>query len=219
MSRLTASTRLCCIACVACLSAACLASACDDEVQPSTARASSQQLPAAAAPKAPASPAAPAPIDGLERIDAASLREHVLARGRGTIVNVWASWCGSCRDEIPMLLKLREAFAAEGVDFLFVSADEPQDWPKAVKLMQDWGGPMPTFAVAGAAMNAFKQALHPSWHGAIPATFLFDATFKRRHFWEGPVYDHEVAPIVQGFLAGAAIDGDTRPALRGGAPP
>jgi thiol-disulfide isomerase/thioredoxin len=167
---------------------------------------------------APKAAAIPASVDGIQRIDAAGLRQLVTTRGRGTVINIWASWCGSCREEIPMLLKLRETFVPEGVDFLFVSADKPDAWASAVGLMQGWGAPLPTFAVAG-SMGSFKQAMHPNWQGAIPATFLFDATFKLRHFWEGPIYEHEIAPIVQGFLAGDEIDGETRPPLRGGAGP
>jgi hypothetical protein len=81
--------------------------------------------------------------------------------------------------------------------------------------MRKMNGPLSTLAVAG-SMGTFKQAMRPDWRGAIPATFLFDATAKLRYFWEGPVYEHEIAPILQGFLAGAVIDGETRPPLRGG---
>jgi thiol-disulfide isomerase/thioredoxin len=190
------------------------ACACSDDVQriATSARSAPQAAPA------PRAAAIPADVEGIRRIDAAGLRQLIQAHGRGTVVNVWASWCGSCREEVPMLLKLREAFQPEGVDFVFVSADEPDAWASAVKLMQDWGGPSPTFAVTG-SMGSFKQAMSASWRGALPATFLFDATFKLRHFWEGPIYEHEIAPIVQGFLAGDAIDGETRPPLRGGAGP
>jgi hypothetical protein len=76
-------------------------------------------------------------------------------------------------------------------------------------------GPLPTLAVAG-SMRAFKDALRPDWRGAIPATFLFDATAKLRYFWEGPMVENEITPILQGFLLGQKIDGATRPALRGG---
>jgi hypothetical protein len=45
---------------------------------------------------------------------------------------------------------------------------------------------------------------------------LFDATAKLRYFWEGPMLESEITPILQGFLVGEKIDGATRPALRGG---
>lgn len=131
---------------------------------------------------------------------------------RGTVVNVWASWCGSCRTEVPLLLQLRAAFAE--LDFVFVSADEPPDFAKAVEQMRGWSGPLPVFVIPG-SMTPFKRAMHPEWKGAIPATFLFDAEQKRRYFWEGPVLEHELSPILQGFLAGDAIDGETRPPLTG----
>jgi thiol-disulfide isomerase/thioredoxin len=164
----------------------------------------------------PSAPAAPktsdAPAD-LQLTDA----DAILARLgdgklRGLVINVWASWCGSCKEEIPILLGLRKTFAAEGIDFAFVSADEPKAFPEAVTLMKSWSGPLPVLAVSGAAIGPFKRALHPEWRGAIPATFLFDGARKLRHFWEGPIIESEIAPVLQGLLAGAAIDGVTRTA-------
>jgi thiol-disulfide isomerase/thioredoxin len=144
-------------------------------------------------------------IDGDAVLD--PLRDGKL---RGLVVNVWASWCGSCKEEIPILLGLRKSFAAEGIDFAFVSADEPQAFPEAVSLMRSWNGPFPVLAVGGASIKSFKRAMHPEWKGAIPATFLFDGARKLRHFWEGPIVEQEIAPILQGLLAGEAIDGVTR---------
>jgi cytochrome c biogenesis protein CcmG/thiol:disulfide interchange protein DsbE len=174
-------------------------------------------LPATPTPPAPApASAGTAPSADLKEIDAPALFEQMRNRGkRGTVVNVWASWCGSCRDEIPLLLELAKAMAPEGIDFVFVSADETKDYPKAIELMRAWSGPLPVLAVPG-SMKPFKLAMHPSWKGAIPATFLFDATQKRRHFWEGPVLEHEITPILQGFLAGDPIDGETRLPVTGG---
>jgi len=161
---------------------------------------------------------APAAASDLKPVDAAALFEHMRqdkATKRGTVVNIWASWCGSCKGEVPMLLKLREALASSGLDFVFVTADEPRDFPQAVELLRGWSGPMPAFAVAG-AMGPFKRAMHPEWKGAIPATFLFDEQQKRRYFWEGPIREHEISPILQGYLAGETIDGELRPPLIGG---
>jgi thiol-disulfide isomerase/thioredoxin len=190
--------------------------ACEDS-RPSRRPASAQRV---AEPAAAPTPAAPAPTSAtvpadLHELDAPALFEEIRSRGkRGTVVNVWASWCGSCREEIPLLLELEKSMASEGIDFLFVTADETKDYPKAVELMRSWSGPLPVFAVRD-PMTPFKRAMHPSWKGAIPATFLFDGEAKRRHFWEGPVLEHEITPILQGFLAGESIDGETRPHVTG----
>lgn len=177
--------------------------ACDDE--PPTRRPRPQPLAAAAV----------TPAGDLREIEATALFQQLKNSGRrGTVVNVWASWCGSCRGEVPLLLQMRKTFAAEGIDFVFVSADERRDYPKAAELMRSWSAPAPFLAVAG-SMEAFKRAMHTNWKGAIPATFLFDAAQKLRHYWEGPVLEHEISPILQGFLAGEPIDGETRPLLTG----
>ena len=68
----------------------------------------------------------------------------------------------------------------------------------------------PPFYVAARPLGPFKQSLHPEWPGVIPATFLFDETARRRYFWGGPVYEHELLPVVEGFVAGKPIDGEAR---------
>jgi cytochrome c biogenesis protein CcmG, thiol:disulfide interchange protein DsbE len=161
---------------------------------------------------APLTAAEPAPTlpEGLITIDAAALRARARdGKLRGLVVNVWASWCGSCREEIPLLMQLREGFVKEGIDMLFVSADEPKAYASALELMKSIHGPLPMLAIAE-PLKTFKPAMNPNWHGGVPATFLFDHAGKLRHFWEGPILEEEIAPVLQGFLAGDAIDGETR---------
>jgi thiol-disulfide isomerase/thioredoxin len=157
-------------------------------------------------------------VEGLLRVDAPGLMQRITSTTtRGTVVSVWATWCGSCRREIPMYLELRKLFLPSGIDFVFISADEPPAFASVVEQMRAWGGPLPALAVGG-SMGRFMRGIDPRWHGALPATFLFDATPKLRHFWEGPIYEHEITPILQGYLAGEPIDGETRPPITGGPP-
>lgn len=49
-----------------------------------------------------------------------------LAAEKGNVVflNVWATWCGPCRYEIPELQKLHEKYASRGFKVIGVSVDE-----------------------------------------------------------------------------------------------
>jgi thiol-disulfide isomerase/thioredoxin len=46
-------------------------------------------------------------------------------RGRVFVINVWATWCGPCRLEIPGLNGARRDFAVRGVEFLGLTTEDP----------------------------------------------------------------------------------------------
>jgi cytochrome c biogenesis protein CcmG, thiol:disulfide interchange protein DsbE len=52
---------------------------------------------------------------------------HALSdlKGRVVLLNFWATWCTPCRREMPMLSKLQNAHAADGLVVLYVSLEEP----------------------------------------------------------------------------------------------
>ena len=52
--------------------------------------------------------------------DSVSLASH---RGKVVLLNVWATWCRPCREEIPQLQALHEKYNARGLDILGVSID------------------------------------------------------------------------------------------------
>jgi thiol-disulfide isomerase/thioredoxin len=147
------------------------------------------------------------PASGLTRIAGPALLDRIrTTHAKATLVNAWASWCGSCKHELPMLQKVTRELAANGVQLLLVSVDEPEQEQTAAQLLGKLGFTDLGF-VAAQPLEAFKMAMHPGWPGMIPATFLFDAEGKLRYFWGGEAFESELRPVVERFLRGERIDG------------
>jgi len=167
----------------------------------------SMQLAAPAASGTPQLEAEPA--DGLKAIDGPSLMAEIKKTGRkATLLNVWASWCGSCKRELPMLVDLASALEPENVGVMFVSVDTPEARPAAAELLATLE-PRPTSWIAKGSLGPFKRAVNPSWKGALPATALYDEHGELLWFWPGPVLEHEISTIVTAHLAGQPLEGPT----------
>jgi thiol-disulfide isomerase/thioredoxin len=155
-----------------------------------------------------ARPRIPVRARGIETITGSELIARIRRSGfKGTLVNAWASWCGPCKHEVPMLDALSANFAELGIDVVLVTMDEPGDAEKAQAFLTERQLGLGSF-IAARPLGSFKLELNPRWPGMIPAMFLYDAEGKLRYFWGGPAYEDEILPIIDGFVAGKHIDGE-----------
>ncbi|HEY0079863.1 MAG TPA: TlpA disulfide reductase family protein [Pyrinomonadaceae bacterium] len=46
-------------------------------------------------------------------------------KGKIIVLDLWATWCGPCRDEIPHLIALSKEFAPKGVEVVGVTSEDP----------------------------------------------------------------------------------------------
>jgi len=114
---------------------------------------------------------------------AAALRALAAAPGAdATLLNVWATWCGPCREEFPALLRV--AGRHPNVRLLLVSADFDDQLHEARAFLGAQGHTDTSWYKAEADQE-FINGLEPAWSGALPATIVFDAAGRPVEFWEG----------------------------------
>ncbi|HEX4003286.1 MAG TPA: TlpA family protein disulfide reductase [Candidatus Acidoferrales bacterium] len=102
--------------------------------------------------------------------------KNMIARyhGRPVLVTFWATWCGPCRDEYPMIVSLAKEYGPQGLVVIGVSLDEDADLPLARKFLAD---AHPGFAnyrqKPGTDIDAFYQGVNPDWRGTMPETDFY----------------------------------------------
>lgn len=133
---------------------------------------------------------------------------YVLAAqiGRVQLLNLWASWCGPCREEMPALDSLQRQM--QDPRFVFVGLNDDVDPAAAQRFMQDHGF---DFAVA-LGHGALKERFHVQ---GLPATILVDREGREVHRWIGYSGPAQIASIRTLVLAELARfnDGPAMPGM------
>jgi len=98
-------------------------------------------------------------------------------RGQVVLLNFWASWCGPCRQEMPLLEKLQQRYSALGFTVLGVNVEE--DSSKAKTLLKD----IPvSFPILFDTQNAVSKQYQVS---AMPSTIMIDRNGNMRYLHKG----------------------------------
>ncbi len=53
--------------------------------------------------------------------------------GKVLVINLWATWCGPCRFETPLLVKLHRQFRSQGVQIVELSTEDPDSSTAGVR--------------------------------------------------------------------------------------
>jgi cytochrome c biogenesis protein CcmG, thiol:disulfide interchange protein DsbE len=98
-------------------------------------------------------------------------------QGQVTLVNIWASWCGPCRDEHPHLMALSEV---EGVRIFGINyKDEPAN---ARRFLGALGMPYEAVGVDPEGRTFVDWGAY-----GVPETFVVDGAGVIRHKYIGPI--------------------------------
>lgn len=95
------------------------------------------------APDAASAPAPPLPANiANSTIQSLDGDEFKLTdyKGKVVVLDLWATWCGPCRDEIPALIELGKEYGARGVEIIGITTDKrtTPDADEATALVRDF---------------------------------------------------------------------------------
>lgn len=128
----------------------------------------------------------------LPDLDGNTVDLTALAPGRPLLVNVWASWCGPCIEEMPELQRFATSQGKDGVQVVGLALDEPEavraflrQVPVDYPILLDTPGPADASVLLG------------NTRGLLPYTVLLDA--------ERRVLRQKLGPFAHGEVDGWAL--------------
>jgi peroxiredoxin len=126
---------------------------------------------------------APAPDFALTNLAGETVKLSDL-QGQVVIVNFWATWCGPCKAEMPLLQAAAEARQGQGLTVLAVDADDPAGDVQAY--VTDLGLTFPVLLDPGTSVTDLYQVR--GW----PTSYFINR--------DGYVADMRVGPLTDGLL-------------------
>ncbi|MCH8865485.1 MAG: TlpA family protein disulfide reductase [Proteobacteria bacterium] len=135
----------------------------------------------------------PAPDFALKSMTGVNLR---LSEYRGDVVmiNFWATWCGPCRQEMPLLDELYSRYQRVGFSLLAVNIDD--DSSKAMRMATELGVSFPVLFDTRKEVSKLYEV------DAMPVTVLIDREGVVRHVHEGykPGYELQYLDEIRSLL-------------------
>ncbi|MCU0358299.1 MAG: TlpA family protein disulfide reductase [Cyclobacteriaceae bacterium] len=88
-------------------------------------------------------------------------------RGKVLFINLWATWCGPCRREMPGIQRLYQKLESPDIAFIMLSVDRPEDFKKVKSYVEQNAYSFPVFVPGQSLPEQFNV---PS----IPTTWIVD---------------------------------------------
>jgi len=92
-------------------------------------------------------------------------------KGKTIFLNIWATWCGPCRVEMPSIQNLYSQVDNEKILFIMLSVDRREDLDKVKRFISDKEYTFPVYTPAGNLPNQLQVRL-------IPSTFVINSDGK-----------------------------------------
>lgn len=115
--------------------------------------------------------------------------------GKTLLINFWATWCGPCRQEMPMLMDLQRKFGAQGLQVVGIALDDVQN---VRSFVHRYGISYPI--LVGAADAMATSAAYGNVEGVLPYSVLVDKGGVIRWQYTGEIQPEDVSRLLSEML-------------------
>lgn len=106
------------------------------------------------------------------------------------ILNFWATWCGPCVDELPLIQRIAKSHRADSLKVILVSLDYADAYPNRIRrFIRVHHLVTPVYWLDLKDPGALVRLVDPGWKGQIPLTLMLDPAHHYRQ-----VYEQEMTP-------------------------
>ncbi len=118
-------------------------------------------------------------------------------RGKGVVINLWASWCPPCRAEMPAIQRVYERSKGRGLEVLAVNTTYQDSERAALDFIQELGLTFPVpLDRTGTVSRSYQLR-------ALPSTFFVDREgIIRKVIIGGPMSEVTIQTAVEQILEG-----------------
>lgn len=132
----------------------------------------------------------------VSRVSPAQLEARLAGADSAVVVNLWATWCAPCVEELPYFEKASKQYP--NVKFIYLSLDLDDAFPHQIdSFTQKIGLSGEVWWMEESNANKFAPIIDASWKGSLPATLFIHPGKKYRKFVQGAMDEGAVMREVE----------------------
>ncbi len=112
----------------------------------------------------------PVSVKAVSLDDLKALRKN--STGKLLLVDVWATWCGPCRKELPAFETMYRMYGHRAFDLVTVSINYPDERPGVEKVLKAEHATSTNLILGSTDLYPQLAAFDPDWDAAVPYTLL-----------------------------------------------